>query len=56
MKGAKRLPGHTNIPLPGERSEEEAAQVRASGIVKLERNVYEGLMAQYRKTGGSELA
>ena len=55
IKGAKLLAGHTNIPLPGEGSEAEAAKILASGVIRLERNLYDGLLAEYQRTGGSEV-
>lgn len=55
IKGAKLLPGHTNISLPGERSEAEAAKTIASGVIQLEKNLHDGLMAEYQKYGGIDI-
>lgn len=55
VQGAKPLPpeaGEGNIALPGERSEAKATATLASGRIRLERNLYEGLMQEYRSTGG----
>jgi L-2-hydroxycarboxylate dehydrogenase (NAD+) len=55
VQGAKPLPeaaGKGRPCLPGERSEARAAEVAATGRIKLERNVYEGLVAEFEKTGG----
>jgi LDH2 family malate/lactate/ureidoglycolate dehydrogenase len=46
VKGAKKLPGVTNIALPGERSDAVAAQNVARGHVTLEQNLYESLVRE----------
>ncbi len=53
VKGATCLPGAAGPSLPGERSEARAEEVAATGKIKLERNLYEGLLAEFAKTGGT---
>lgn len=59
VTGAKRFPagsggGHAEgAPcLPGERSEARAEEVARTGMIELEKSLHEGLLAEFRRTGG----
>lgn len=43
IKGAKKLPGVKEIMLPGEGGSARAAAVLASGVVSVEKNLYDGM-------------
>ncbi|CAN0093007.1 unnamed protein product [Ectocarpus sp. 4 AP-2014] len=43
IKGAKKLPGVKDIMLPGEGGSARAAAVLASGVVSVEKNLYDGM-------------
>lgn len=44
VKNAKKLPGVTEIKLPGERGNAMYAQAIASGHIEVEKNLYEGMV------------
>lgn len=43
IKGAKKLPGVTDIMLPGEGGSARSAAVVAAGVATVEKNLYEGM-------------
>lgn len=57
VKGAKPLPEGSAAEgrpcLPGERSEARAEEVDATGKIKVERSLYERLLAECRRVGGT---
>ena len=43
IKGAKKLPGVDDIMLPGEGGSARCAAVVSAGVVRVEKNLYEGM-------------
>lgn len=54
IKGAKKLPGVKDIMLPGEGGSARAAAVLASGVVSVEKNLYDGMKTVRAAEGGGD--